>query len=83
MNTVICVVVFSMPCVFGTNTTLSSMTHFLKSVRGYDNPQQRYLADMLQSLISARAALIFIGDSTLNVRVFSRGDVCICCCDCL
>ena len=58
---------YRMPCVFGSRTTLQNMTHFFKSVRGYDSPRQRHLITMLLHLSAARSALIFLGDSTLGV----------------
>ena len=57
----------SMPCVFGSRTLLSDMTAFYQSVRGFEDPAQRHLLGMLQSLRAARAALVMLGDSTLNV----------------
>ena len=57
----------STPCVFNVNTTLTHMTHFFKSVRGYGDPQQHYLAHAFRSLLTARAGMIFMGDSTLRV----------------
>ena len=43
------------------------MTHFFKSVRGHGDPRQHYLRNMLHNLAQARAAIIFMGDSTLRV----------------
>ena len=63
----VCNICHSVPCVFGSRTNLSDMTAFFHSVRGYDDPSQQHLHEMLLSLKSARAAIVMMGDSTLNV----------------
>jgi len=59
----------NMPCVFGSRTNLLDMSAFFQSVRGFDDPAQRHLLEMLQNLGAARAALVMLGDSTLNAFV--------------
>lgn len=63
---------YSMPCVFGTETTLSSMSHFYKNIRGHGDPSQRYMQSALNSLGAARAGVLMMGDSTLMVSAVVR-----------